>query len=151
MMTDSLWQKQHSGLWRVKRVSPSRQLFLTFHLRLALVTLFSPSLAPLSRLVSEMFLCIIDGNMFSVYEAWSVDDLASVYDGFTSLSRHYSTALSFSCCSLTFFSPLCPRCSLFFVVSPGDAAGRAGLQPAGHASVDLRPQVPGHSSAGDHP
>ncbi|CAF87560.1 unnamed protein product, partial [Tetraodon nigroviridis] len=33
----------------------------------------------------------------------------------------------------------------------GDAPGGAGLQPAGHAPVHLRPEVAGHGSAGDHP
>ncbi|XP_033962306.1 coiled-coil domain-containing protein 149-A isoform X2 [Pseudochaenichthys georgianus] len=33
----------------------------------------------------------------------------------------------------------------------GAVPGGAGLQPASHASVHLRPQVSGHGSAGDHP
>ena len=41
--------------------------------------------------------------------------------------------------------------SLPLPFSPGVAPGRAGLQPASHASVHLRPQVPCYGSAGDHP
>ena len=37
------------------------------------------------------------------------------------------------------------------IPSPRDAPGGAGLQLASHPSVHLRPQVPGHCPAGDHP
>lgn len=82
-----------------------------------------------------------------------VPNISSVYEAMFSATvsfKHTASILLLPCFLLSAIAPIFPLLLCFFF-SPGDAPGRAGLQPASHASVHLRPQVPGYGSAGDHP
>lgn len=125
---------------KVRGMSPSRQLFPTLHLCLALVMLFSPPL--LYYPVSLFFVFFL--SFLQVYLV--VFKCVPTYFWYV----RYFIWLWLKTTLHPWFSSLHSSPSPFFF-SPRDAVGRAGLQPAGHASVHLRPEIPGHSSAGDHP